>query len=312
MMRYLHHSLAVALTALMLLNSLPSARAYGPMPGNPIYVSEQSPDLPFEDFTNGKIGIVRPSFGRKTLFIAYRYLNGGSFTTDEQKDLVKALNGTPPDENGSEAVKAWIDARKEFVNEEQKLPDIYTEREYGGYDFFPNCAKNAFEVALQTLKDRAASYGADDKDVKAWLAAQDIVFENCDGGAQVPSELGADSATWLRKDRDYQIAAAHFYSLRFDEARKRFEKIGTDADSPWQEIAPYLVARTLIREGSLANDEKKKRELFEQAEKRLERVIHERRQIRQRFNTASGADQISDTSRRESRRARSYVECRQQ
>lgn len=272
MMRYLHHSLAVALTALMLLNSLPSARARGPIAGDPIYVSEQSPDLPFEDFTNGKIGIVRPSFGRKTLFIAYRYLNGGSFTADEQKDLVKALNGTPPDENGSAAVKAWIDTRKEFVNEEEP-PDIYTEREYGGYDFFPNCAKNAFEVALQTLKDRAASYGADDKDVKAWLAAQDIVFENCDGGAQVPSELDADSATWLRKDRDYQIAAAHFYSLRFDEARKRFEKIGADADSPWQEIAPYLVARTLIREGSLANDEKKKRELFEKAEKRFERIF---------------------------------------
>ena len=264
------HVLAVALTALMLLNSLPSASARDPIAG-PIYVSEQSPDLPFEDFTNGKIGIVRPSFGRKTLFIAYRYLNGGSFNAEEQNDLVKALKGTPPDENGSEAVKAWIDARKEFVNEDQT--DIYTEREYGGYNFFPNCAKNAFEVALQTLKDRAASYGADDKDVKAWLAAQDIVFENCNGGAQIPSELGADSATWLRKDRDYQIAAAYFYSLQFDEARKRFEKIGTDADSPWQEIAPYLVARALIREGSLGNDEKKKRELLEKAEKRLQRVF---------------------------------------
>ena len=35
----------------------------------------------------------------------------------------------------------------------------------------------------------------------------------------------------------------------------------------------YLVARTLIRQGSLGNDEKKKRELFEQAEKRLQSVI---------------------------------------
>lgn len=274
MMRYLHYTLAVALTAVMLLNSLPPARAYGPMvESNPIYVSEQSPDLPFEEFTNGKIGIVRPSFGRKTLFIAYRYLNGGSFTTDEQNDLVKALKGTPPDENGTAAVKTWIEARKEFLKEEKELPEIYTERQYGGYDFFPNCAKNAFEVALQTLKDRAASHGAEDKNVSAWLAAQDIVFQNCTRGAQIPSELGADSVTWLRKDRDYQIAAAHFYTLKFDEARARFEKIGTDADSPWQEIAGYLVARTLIREGSLGTDAKKKRELFEQAEKRLQSVI---------------------------------------
>ena len=272
-MRNLHHTLAVTLAALMLLNSLPSASARIPVVGNPIYVSEQSPEPPFEEFTNGKIGIVRPSFGRKTLFIAYRYLNGGSFTADEQKDLVKALNGTPPDENETEALKAWIEARTEFLKDEQELPEIYTEREYGGYDFFPNCAKNAFEVALQTLKDRAASYGADDKNVRAWLAAQDIVFENCSEGAHIPSELGADSATWLRKDRDYQIAAAHFYSLKFDEARARFEKIGVDAESPWQEIAGYLVARSLIREGSLGNDEKKKRELFEQAEKRLQSLV---------------------------------------
>ena len=272
-MRFLHYTLAVALTALMLLNSLPVTRACGSTDTEPIYVSQQSPDLPFEEFTNGKIGIVRQSFGRKTLFIAYRYLNGGSFTTDEQNDLVQALKGTAPDENGKDAVKAWIDARKEIVKEEQEPPEIYTEREYGGYDFFPNCAKNAFEVAQQTLKDRAASYGAEDKNVRAWLAAQDTVFENCSGSAQIPAELGAESVTWLRKDRDYQIAAAHFYSLKFEEARARFEKIATDADSPWQEIAGYLVARTLIRQGSLGGDEKKKRELFEHAESRLQSVI---------------------------------------
>ena len=257
------HILAVALTALMLFNYLPSA---GAADSYPVYVSESSPDLPFEEYTNGKIGIVRPSFGRKTLFIAYRYLNGGSFTAEEQSDLVEALNGTAPEENALEALKAWIDARKEFVREDQKLPQIYTERTYGGYDFFPNCAKNAFEVALQTLKDRAASYGADDKDLRAWLAAQDLVFANCSTGSQIPGELGAESEMWLRKDRDYQIAAAHFYSLNFDEARSRFEKIARDVDSPWQEIAGYLVARTLIRQGSLSADVKKKRELFEKAE----------------------------------------------
>lgn len=219
MMRYLHYTLAVALTAVMLLNSLPSARACGPYVTDPIYVSEQSPDLPFEEFTNGKIGIVRPSFGRKTLFISYRYLNGGSFTAEEQKDLVEALNGTGPEEDGTPALKAWIEARKEFLKEDQKLPQIYTERLYGSYDFFPNCAKNAFEVALQTLKDRAASYGVEDKNVREWLEAQDTVFENCSRGAHIPTELDAGSVTWLRKDRDYQIAAAHFYSLKFDEAR---------------------------------------------------------------------------------------------
>jgi hypothetical protein len=272
-MRSLHRTIAVALAALVLLNSAPVATACGPYFTEPVFIFEDSPDLPFTEFTSGKIGIIRPALGRKTLVIAYRYLNGGAFTSDEQSALLEALRGKAPEDDGSEAVKAWISARKEFLKEEQQeLPKIYTEREYGGYDFFPNCTKNAFEVAIQTLKDRAASYG-DDENVKTWLATQDTVFQNCSGGSNIPSELGADSPKWLRKDRDYQIGAAYFYSLNFDEARARFQKIATDTDSPWQEIAPYLVGRTLIRQASLTSDQKRKSELYEQAENHFQTLI---------------------------------------
>lgn len=271
--RTLSHILAVGLSAVILLNTVPSARACGPSYTTPLFVFKESPDLPFQEFTNGKIGIVRPTFGRKTLFIAYRYLNGNSFNAEEQRDLVLALKGTAPEEDQADGVKAWIDVRKQFLKEDQPLPDIYVERQGGGaFQFFPNCTKNAFEVALQTLKDRSATYGAEDANVRAWLAAQDIVFQNCYAGAQIPNELGGGSPTWLQKDRDYQIAAAHFYSLNFDEARARFEKIATDNDSPWQPIAGYLVARTLIRQASLGDD-KTKRELYERAERRLENLI---------------------------------------
>lgn len=252
----------------MLLNLAPPVTACGSVEPQPIYVFEESPDPPFQEFTNGKIGIVRPSFGRKTLFIAYQYLNGGSFTAEEQNDLVAALKGTAPEDGGAKAVVAWVDARAQFLTVGEPLPKIY-----GPYNFFPNCTKNAFEVALQTLKDRTASYGADDPHVRTWLAGQDTVFQNCDGPSLVPMTLGADFPMWLRKDRDYQIAAAHFYSLNFEEARARFEKIATDADSPWQSIAGYMVARTFIREGSLGNDEKRKRELFEKAEIRLQALV---------------------------------------
>ena len=311
-MRTLNYILAVALVAMLLLNSMPPVTACGKQDGDtePVYVSRKSPDLPFEEFTNGKIGIVRPSFGRKTLFIAYRYLNGGSFTTEEQNELVDALKGTSPQENGRDAVKAWIAARKEFLKHDQKLPEIYTERSYGGYDFFPNCTKNAFEVALQTMKDRVASYGAEDGNVRAWLAAQDTVFLNCSDGAQTPTELGAESPMWLRKDRDYQIAAAHFYSLKFDEARERFQKISADPDSPWQELAGYLVARTLVRQASLGEDEKKKPELYKQAETRLQSLVMSGRQVCRRCEETFGVSQISSTSRRASSRTQSYFDYR--
>ena len=271
-MRSSHRTLAVVLAASLLLSSSPVGNACGPEYTMPIFVFHNSPDLPFREFTNGKIGIVLPSFGRKTLAIAYRFLNGGSFTGDVQVDLIAALKGTEPEDEGNTAVEAWIAARKEVLREEQLLPPIYTERKYTGYDFFPNCTKNAFEVALETLKNRAATYGAEDKNVLAWLAAQDTVFQNCSGGSHIPAELGQESPAWLRKDREYQMAAAFFYSLDFDQARARFEKIASDYDSPWQQSAPYLVARTLVRQASLEDGDAKKRELYEQAETRLEMV----------------------------------------
>ena len=257
----------------MLLNCVSSVMGCGPAYTIPIFAFKESPDLPFADFASGNIGIVRPSLGRKTLVIAYRYLNGGSFTGEEQKELIEALKGIAPESDPADAIKAWIKTRQEIFGEDQQLPAIYTERQRGGgYDFFPNCTRNAFEVAIETLKDRVATYGPGNANVKIWLDTQDVVFQNCSGGAQVPAALGDDSPTWLRKDRDYQVAAAYFYSLNFDEARKRFESIAADADSPWSNVAAYLVGRTLVRQASLTEAEAKKRERYEQAEHYLKNL----------------------------------------
>ena len=273
-MRLPRHALAASLTIVMLLSGVSSVMACGPFYTIPIFVFKESPDLPFEDFVSGNIGVVRPTLGRKTLVIAYRYLNGGSFTAEEQKELILALKGLAPESDPENAVKAWIKTRKELFGEDQQLPPIYTERQNGGgYDFFPNCTRNAFEVATETLKDRVASYGADNLNVKIWLGVQDLVFENCSGGSRIPPALGDENPTWLRKDRDYQVAAAYFYSLNFDEARKRFELIAQDADSPWSSVAAYLVGRTWVRQASLTEDDAKKRQLYEDAENYLKTLI---------------------------------------
>jgi hypothetical protein len=273
-MKLPHRALAVALVALLLLNYASPLIACGPWPTEPIFVFNESPDLPFTEYVGGKIGIVRPSLGRKTLVIAYRYLNGGSFTGEEQRELIDALKGTAPEPDSIDAVKAWVKTWQEIFGEDHKLPQIYADRQNGGtYDFFPNCTSNAFEVATETLKDRAASYGADSPNVKSWLEAQDTVFENCSAGSHIPSALGDDSPAWLRKDRAYQTAAAYFYSLNFDEARIRFQQIAADADSPWSDLAAYLIDRTLVRQASLTEDETKKRELYERAENHLQILV---------------------------------------
>src|SRR5437867_12227959 len=84
----------------LLFHSYISAKACGPSYLQPIFVFEGSPDLPLQEFAAGKIGIVRPPFGRKTLLIAYHHLNGGSVAADGQTALVHALGGEAPGHEG--------------------------------------------------------------------------------------------------------------------------------------------------------------------------------------------------------------------
>lgn len=279
-MRRSHYLFALLLSFAIVLQVVPPGKACGPETLQPIFVFENSPDPPFQEFTEGKIGIVQPSFGRKTLVIAYRYLNGGSYSGEEQKALIEALKGEPPEGDGQNELKAWLAARKEILKDEEEPPAIYRQGEYGGYDFFPNCTANAFEVAMETLKDRAARYGPDNANVREWLNGQDTVFQNCAEGSHEPAAVGAGRPMWLRKDRDYQIAASFFYSLQLDEARRRFELIAQDGESDWQQTADYLVGRTLLRQANLESNEKTKRELNERAETYLLNLLGRSNKLR--------------------------------
>ena len=178
-----------------------------------------------------------------------------------------------PDDTVDEAVKLWVDQRKKVEMKEEKPPEIYTERSYGGYDFFPNCTKNAFETAAETLSDRLTSHGPSDAGVVNWVTAQDQVFENCASGKRTPDEAVPGSPTWLQKDRAYQRAAAEFYSLDFESAKKHFAEIAQDTESPWAETADYLVARTLIRQASLSKDEAKSGVFYDEADARLRKFV---------------------------------------
>lgn len=249
----------------------------GPDYITPIYDKRKSPETPFTNFAAGKLGIIKPTYNRSVLFAAYRYINGGSFNAAEQKGLIEVWNAEFNnedyiDDDVNDALKKWIETRKSVVGKEEKTPEIYVERESGGYDFFPNCTKSAFETATETLKSRSASYGSDDKDVKDWIAAQDTVFSNCAEGKQMPLEAGAGSPEWLQKDRSYQMAAAAFYSLDYENAKRRFSEIAQDGQSPWQETADYLVGRTLIRQASLSKSETASNNYYHEAENYLYRV----------------------------------------
>jgi hypothetical protein len=278
---------SMSLVFCIFFNGLPNVNACGPSYLQPIFEYSNAPENPWTDFASGKLGIIKPTHRKIVLTAAFRHLKGGTFSQDEQKALIDVwqANFNNKDFDGNdvtEAVKSWLKQRASVIKNEEKLPKIYAEREYqDGYDYFPNCTKNAFEVAKETLSSRSSN---EEKDVQEWIRGQDAVFGNCLEGAELPKTLYETSPKWLLKDRDYQIAAAQFYAMKYQEARESFDRISQDSDSPWKETADYLVARTLIRQASVgvsnvvteedvAKSQLKSNSLLSEAETRLNLVM---------------------------------------
>ncbi|MEP6925681.1 MAG: hypothetical protein ABI954_14540 [Pyrinomonadaceae bacterium] len=283
-MKRLAPVISFILMAVLLTFNVRPVAACGPSFVVPVFAFEMRPDLELASYASGRIGIIKPNYNRSFLFAAYRNFNDKPFSPAEQKDLVKVweaeLYRTETQESDEiSGVKIWIAARKKILPNEPE-PKIYAVRQYdGGYDFFPNCAAHAFQIASQTLELRLAAHGANDPALKDWTRAQDIVFSNCSEGKNFPAETAADSPAWLVKDRSYQIAAANFYATNFDDAKTRFENIAADKESVWQPVANYLVARTLIRQASMIEDDdevklrEKRRPFYEQAEAQLQKIL---------------------------------------
>src|SRR5262249_30595784 len=232
--------------------------------------------FPIERFAAGRVGVLQPSYARSYLYVAYRYLNGSGFTPAEQRALTKFWQDrliSRYSREDEDWTKAWLEARHKVVTQDPESISVYRSREKPNeYENYLNCQKDAFDNAIATLSERIAKYGADSPAMKTWVAAQDQVFSNCGGGSVIPEQLPSDADALLRADRAYQIAAAHFYAGHLDEARKAFEAIAADTNSPWQRNAVYLIARTLVRKGSLGPAEQKQ-ESLSTAEAQLLKIL---------------------------------------
>jgi len=274
MRSFIRLSVSFLLLTAFITNAVPC----GPGWVTPIFDYTKSPEYPYRDYAAGKLGVIKPEFHRSVLLAAFRYINGGSFSPEEQRSMVEYWKADidrdyHQTDDMAPVIKAWVTKRQEIVGKDEKTPEIYVERSYGGYDFFPNCTQNAFETATETLADRAAAHGPSDPNVIGWIKGQDQVFSNCASGKVTPEDPEVGAADWLKKDRAYQKAAAEFYSLDYASAKKHFAEIAQDSESPWQETADYLVARTLIRQASLTRSIEKALPMYEEAETHLERFV---------------------------------------
>jgi hypothetical protein len=270
-----------ALFAIILLVALFSqaqlASGCGPFSLDAVFAFRVHPEYPLEKFAAGDIGVVQSSYARSYLYVAYRYFNGEHFDQTQQQALLDLWNdrlNLQWDAGDEQAIKTWQGARQKVsgVGDAPKI-DVFRNREKPNeYESYLNCQNDAFENAATTLEARIARFGADSAAMKQWVEGQDLVFANCSEGQHLPTELSADADALLRADRQYQIAAANFYSGNFANAKSGFESIAGDAKSPWHDSAPYLIARTSLRKASLGPDETKK-EALEEAEQQLNKVL---------------------------------------
>jgi hypothetical protein len=277
MRRNLRRSTIVIALLFAVLLRAPSSSACGPFAIEAIFSFSVHPEYPLEKYAAGNIGIVPSTYARSYLFVAYRYLNGDGFDQPEREALVELWHDRLDmrwDAGNEEAVKTWLDARQKIsgVGEAPKIEVFRNREKPNEYESYLNCQNDSFESAASTLEARISKFGADNAALKDWVAAQDQVFANCSEGQHIPAALTNDADALLRADRQYQTAAANFYSGNFAAAQTLFESIAADAKSPWRANAPYLVARTILRKASLGPDETKKDTLAE-AEQKLNEIL---------------------------------------
>jgi hypothetical protein len=224
------------------------ATACGPFFEYPAFAFATHPDFPLDRFAGGRLGILQPGYGTTYLVIAYRHLSGAGL---DEAALQATIDTWREDFNGRSTegespLQEWQRQRLE-VPGIAPIPPFQTYRTNQSYVSHPNCLDDAFRNASRTLARRIDAFGADSPHLVAWVKAQDTVFANCSGGPSIPEAAAEDSPPWLRADRAYQIAAAHFYAGELGEAERRFRAIAADATSPWQALSAYVVARVLIR-----------------------------------------------------------------
>jgi hypothetical protein len=238
------------------------ALSCGPFLEQAIFTYTLHPDVPLTSYAQGQLGILQPTYAQSYLYVAYRYLIGMGFHQDEQQALLALWNErlNPQADlwnpHASAAVKAWSEARARIADGGPppqvnvfKTLEARNGRFY--YHVYVNCPADAFLTAARTLTERIGQFGADSVEVREWVRAQDQVFSNCSGAGAIPAPAAPQSPEILQKDRAYQIAAAHFYAGDLTVAEGLFRDIADDPASPWRPLAPYLVARALLRQGSL-------------------------------------------------------------
>jgi len=260
-----------------------------------IFINTVHPDLPVGPYTQGNLGVIQPTYASIYLYVAYRNLAGRPIRPSEQEALwdgderitspqsmTRPKRVTMPstsiqvrgsDVGQTEAPAPSTQSVGYWRRDEDYRQIAMHENGMEFYSQFLNCPLDAFDEANNTLKLRTEQFGETSSIVQNWIDAQKMVFRNCQAGPEIPEELPRTAPAIARADRAYQIAAAHFYAGDYDEAASGFRAIAQDRSSPWSTIAPYLVARALVRKATVIDKTEPDFATLAQAETQIESVL---------------------------------------
>ncbi len=249
----------------------------GPFFIEAIFVPANRP-VSLKDYLAGRLGVVQPTYYRVYLAVAYRVLSGKPFDAAQLAQVQHYWDyGMIVDNDLAAAQKQWAEARAGALAQKPPLgeqQDPYART--GFYSQFLNCTPDGFRNAALTARNRTQRFGAASATLQGWVTAQDAVFRNCGDQRAVPQDAASDAPQLIREDRAYQIAAALFYGEEYPKATAAFDRIAADSASPWSTLAPYLAARSLIRQGTVAVQDRKTSfdpQLLTEAETRLKAVL---------------------------------------
>lgn len=264
---------------LFLLLVPPNGNSCGPFLPDAVFIYGTHPGAPLPQYARGNLGVVLPGFHYHYLYVAYRYFASRPLRADEIDQMIsfwkwRLISPWADSESIPDPVSEWTDARKLVAAPAAQPLQVSTDRTFGQYTNYHNCLPDAFHTAALKLKDLSQKFGPANNDVQEWLHGQDTVFSDCDTQKNIPQLAPENSSAWLKADRQYQIAAAYFYSGNFDQAAQAFDRIAADSSSPWHSIAPYLAARAFIRKGTLKDETPAlDQAAMNEAQSRLKKII---------------------------------------
>lgn len=231
------------------------------------------------DYDRGEVGVVRPRFARRYLVTAYRRFAGRPAIAGSRDS--PAPGASPSGQVEPSPIRQWARIQDSLLGTKMSAANdsgldlLHFKKTPDGYVEFENCPDAAFAHAVRTANARSTQFGDASPRLREWARAQAAVFANCHDDAFVlPAAAPPSADPIFRADRAYQIAAAYFYAMQFDQAEQRFRAIAADGSSPWRPYGRYLAARANIRLATVPDTAKDRvPELFGKAEADLRSVL---------------------------------------